>query len=301
MMILAHLSDMHVSPLPRLHASEFTLKRGLAYLSWQRKRKHRFSASVLSAMITDIQAQGVNHVLVTGDQCNLSLKAEFALATAWLEQIGGPEFVSVIPGNHDAHLMRPQKTWDAHWRAYMQGDDGNNEFPYLRRRGQVAIIGVSSAIPTALFMANGRVGTQQLARLRTLLLHLKEEGLFRLVMIHHPPNIGAMQWRKALSDAEAFRAVLKEAGAELVLHDHGHEAVRATLEGPKGPIPVRGSASASGNGNRMPAAHYHVIGVEAQAQHWALTIHHRQYAPDSTLFSPMDEERITIPRHTPSV
>ena len=292
---------MHVSPLPRLHASEFTLKRGLAYLSWQRKRKHRFSASVLGAMITDIQAQGVNHVLVTGDQCNLSLKAEFTLATGWLEQIGSPDFVSVIPGNHDAHLTRPQKTWDAHWRAYMQGDDGNGEFPYVRRRGQVAIIGVSSAVPTALFMANGRVGKAQLARLRSTLLRLKEEGLFRLVMIHHPPNIGAMQWRKALSDAAAFRAVLKETGAELVLHGHGHEAGRATLDGPEGPIPVRGCASASGNGNRMPAAHYHVIGVEAAAQHWALTIRHRQYDSETTLFAPMDEEMLILPRYAPSV
>lgn len=296
MMIFAHLSDMHVSPLPRLHASEFTLKRGLAYLSWQRKRKHRFSASVLSAMITDIQAQGVQHVLVTGDQCNLSLTAEFSLATAWLEQIGSPAFVSVIPGNHDAHLARPQKTWDAHWQAYMQGDDGSAEFPYLRRRGPVAMVGVSSAIPTALLLANGRVGKQQLARLRSMLLRLKEEGLFRVVMIHHPPNVGAMKWRKALSDAAAFRAVLKETGAELVLHGHGHEAVRATLEGPGGPIPVRGCASASGNGNRMPAAHYHVIGVEDHAQHWALRIVHRQYDSAAKLFARVDEEHMIIPR-----
>lgn len=287
---------MHVSPLPRLHASEFTFKRGLAYLSWQRKRKHRLSAAVLDALITDMHAQHPDHVLVTGDQCNLSLREEFALASSWLARLGGGTQVSVIPGNHDAHLLRPQKTWAAHWQPYMQGDDGNGEFPYLRRRGGVAIIGVSSAIPTALFMANGRVGVTQLARLREMLLMLKREGLFRVVMIHHPPQIGAMAWRKALSDAAAFRAVLAETGAELVLHGHGHEAVRATLDGPYGPIEVRGCASASGNGAGMPAAHYHVIEVTQHAAHWALGITHRQYDAEAGVFATRDVETLTIAR-----
>jgi 3',5'-cyclic AMP phosphodiesterase CpdA len=276
-------------------ASEFTFKRGLAYLSWQRKRKHRFSASVLRSMLHDIEQHALDHVLVTGDQCNLSLDAEFSHVVAWLEAMGSPEHVSVIPGNHDAHLARPQKTWNAHWQAYMQGDDGSTQFPYLRRRGNVAIIGVSSAIPTALFFANGRVGAQQLARLRTLLLRCQQEGLFRVVMIHHPPQIGAMQWRKCLSDAHAFRAVLKETGAELVLHGHGHEAVRATLEGPQGLIAVRGAASASANGNHMPCAHYHVLQVQRETQHWALRIVHRRYDPATMLFATVDEEQLTLP------
>ena len=292
---------MHVSPLPRFHASEFTFKRGLAYLSWQRKRRHRFSAAVLERLIADLQTHQPDQVLVTGDQCNLSLAAEFSLSRAWLERLGEPARVSVVPGNHDAHLLRPKKTWDAHWQPYLQGDDGNSEFPYLRRRGGVAIIGVSSAIPTALLMANGRVGSAQLARLRTMLLTLKREGLFRVVMIHHPPQIGAMKRRKALSDAAAFRAVLAETGAELVLHGHGHEAVRATIDGPEGPIAVRGCASASGNGTGMPAAQYHVMDVEAHAAHWALRITHRQYDAVADTFATRDEEALTIARPRSSV
>lgn len=284
-----------------MHASEFTLKRALAYLSWQGNRRHSFSPSVLRSVIVDIDSHAVNHVLVTGDQCNLSLDAEFMLASSWLAQIGNPEDVSVIPGNHDAHLICPQHTWDAHWRAYMQGDDGAIGFPYLRKREQIAIIGVSSAIPTSLFFANGRVGKQQLARLHTLLLHCKEEGLFRIVMIHHPPQIGAMRWRKALSDATAFRAVLKQTGAELVLHGHGHKAVRATLEGPDGLIPVRGCASASGNGHHMPIAHYHVIRVQAHLHHWTLFITHRQYQSANTIFASIDEEKLTLPRHASKI
>lgn len=287
---------MHVSPLAQLHVGEFTLKRALAYLSWQRKRKYRFSSAVLRTLIADMHAQKPDHVLVTGDQCNLSLGAEFTLAAHWLEQLGSPAAVSVIPGNHDAHLRRPSRRWQSHWGSYMRGDDGRNDFPYLRMRGPVAIIGVSSAIPTALMMANGRVGRDQLARLRRLLQQTRQSGLFRVVLIHHPPQIGAMKWRKALSDAAAFRAVLKDEGAELVLHGHGHEAVRASIEGPMGPIAVRGCASASGNGHRMPPAHYHAITIAPEGAVWAVDITHRQYDHATQRFTTSDTERWTTAR-----
>lgn len=289
---------MHISPLPQMHASEFTLKRALAYLSWQRKRKHRFSPDILQRLVEDIRTQEADHVLVTGDQCNLSLKAEFVQAAPWLSALGLPENVSVIPGNHDAHGRRREATWEAHWGAYMRGDDGVSGFPYLRRRGGVAIIGVSSAVPTALMMANGRVGAAQLARLRDVLLRSKAEGLLRVVLIHHPPQAGAAPWRKALSDAPALRAVLREAGAELVLHGHGHAAVRAQLQGPQGEITVRGCAAASSNGYHMPAAHYHRIRIKVQPEEWAIEITHRHYDAAGDGFVTTDEESLRIPRLT---
>ena len=296
MLVFAHLSDMHVSPLPPLRLRELTLKRVLAYLSWHRKRKHRFSVDVLHQLIADMKDQCVQHVLVTGDQCNLSLEREFVNSAAWLAEMGTPPDVSIVPGNHDAHLHRPHDMWKKHWAHYMCSDDGRVEFPYLRIREGVAVIGVSSAIPTALFFANGRVGNAQLKRLKDVLEQCKAAGLFRVVMIHHPPQAGAMQWRKALSDAPAFRAILHEAGAELVLHGHGHAAVRAEIAGPTAPIAVRGVASASGNGHRMPPAHYHVIQLETTDSSWQAHIAHRQVNAACDGFELVASEALTISR-----
>ena len=39
MFILAHLSDIHLAPLPRPNPFELVSKRGLGYINWLRKRR----------------------------------------------------------------------------------------------------------------------------------------------------------------------------------------------------------------------------------------------------------------------
>ena len=57
---------------------------------------------VLDALVSDMQAQQPDHVAVTGDLVNLALDAEFNPARQWLEGVGDPADVTVVPGNHDA-------------------------------------------------------------------------------------------------------------------------------------------------------------------------------------------------------
>jgi 3',5'-cyclic AMP phosphodiesterase CpdA len=64
-------------------------------------------------------------------------------------------------------------------------------------------------------------------------------------MLHHPPASGMASYRRRLTDAAAFRAVLRDVGADLVLCGHQHRFQFAQLDGPEGPIPVLGGPSAS--------------------------------------------------------
>jgi hypothetical protein len=50
----------------------------------------------------------------------------------------------------------------------MRGDAGES-FPFVRRRDPVALVGVSSGLPTLPLAATGRIGGEQLARLGDLL------------------------------------------------------------------------------------------------------------------------------------
>ena len=84
----------------------------------------------------------------------------------------------------------------------MSADDGAVGFPYLRRRGPLALIGLSTAVPTPPFMATGRLGEAQLARLAETLVALAREKLFRVVLIHHPP-VSEAKRHKRLTDAGA--------------------------------------------------------------------------------------------------
>jgi len=122
-------------------------------------------------------------------------------------------------------------------------------------RGPVALVNVSSAVPTALHLAQGELGAAQIAAAGALLRQAGERGLYRVVLIHHPVAADVVSGRKELIDAPALRAMLAEAGAELVLHGHAHEALLTTVPGPKGPIPVLAvpAASTPTGGRGQPA------------------------------------------------
>src|SRR5262249_50704818 len=109
----------------------------------------------------------------------------------------------------------------------------------------LALIGLSSAVPTAPFMATGRLGSMQIARLAELLDRCEREGLFRVVLIHHPPVSTAQRHFKRLTDGPRFRKILAQYGAEIVLHGHDHVYSVVHLEGPRHPIPAVGVPSAS--------------------------------------------------------
>src|SRR5262249_34903163 len=129
---------------------------------------------------------------------------------------------------------------------------GGEAFPYFRRRGPVALIGVSTAIATPPFMATGKVGEQQIARIARMLGDLRTENVFRVVMIHHPPLPSARH--KCLIDAIAFQRVLAAAGAELVIHGHDHVHSLVWIAGNGGAVSGGGVPSSSGGAGAQKRA-----------------------------------------------
>jgi 3',5'-cyclic AMP phosphodiesterase CpdA len=87
-------------------------------------------------------------------------------------------------------------------------------------------------------------------------------------MIHHPPT-SAGRHLKRLTDARAFRAVMADQGADLVLHGHTHRRSVVWLEGPDKRIPAVGvpSISASEMEERGRAG-YNLYRIEADPQGW---------------------------------
>jgi 3',5'-cyclic AMP phosphodiesterase CpdA len=131
-------------------------------------------------------------------------------------------------------------------------------------RGPVALVGLSSAVRTALHLATGRVGEAQLAGLPDLLSDLGARRLCRVVLVHHPPTRAHVSWRRRLEDGPALCANLARAGAELVLHGHTHRFVRDAIASARGPIPVLGvPATSSAVGARLGA--HQLLTIEERA------------------------------------
>ncbi|WP_131195880.1 metallophosphoesterase family protein [Lichenihabitans psoromatis] len=269
--LLAHLSDAHIGPLPRPHLRELLGKRLTGYVNWNRRgRLH--DMDVLADLVADIKAQAPDHIAMTGDILNLGLAAEFPFAAQWLRDLGPSRDVSFVPGNHDAYVrssMGPLAATFVPWLADLSAIGAplvTGLFPYLRQRGDVALIGVSSALPTAPFLASGALGSTQRQALGTLLADAGRRKVTRIVMIHHPPYRAGASAGRGLRDASAFARIIAEHGAELILHGHNHRAMLAHLPGPNGLVPVVGVPAASavpGSPNHRAAYHLFRIGLGA--------------------------------------
>jgi len=249
---IAHLTDVHLSPVAGLLPRFWNAKRAIGLANWLRHRERAHDRGVLQLLERDLALENPTHVAVTGDLTNLGLPWEHQQALAWLQSLGPEDRVSVIPGNHDIYTRIGRDEGTLRWRPFMLSDvEGCRYaphawgFPYVRMIGPVALIGLNSAIETPPFVASGNLGQDQRDRLKEVLHKLGADGLFRLVMIHHPPLPGLTSPGRALKDAADLRTILIQAGAELVIHGHNHLAHTTWLEATGRSIPVVAGASAS--------------------------------------------------------
>lgn len=266
---LAHISDLHLSPVTGFGPRHWNVKRGLGFLNWQRGRRFVHSRAVADRLIEDMMQHDPDHVAVTGDLVNIGLPAEYEVARRWLESVGSPDRVTVVPGNHDIYTRLRGDPGVGRWAPYMSPDrwgagirlGGRDGFPFLRRVGPLALIALNSAVPTPPFVAAGRLGEEQIEALGRALEIADEEGLMRVVLIHHPPLGGQAPRVRGLADCVATEVMLLMKGADLVLHGHNHRNTIREVETRRGRMLVAGigSGSAGRVHHGEPLARYHLF------------------------------------------
>lgn len=253
MFTLAHLSDVHIGPMPRAESwRDYLGKRALGKINWHRRRRFLHDPAIAMAMVADIKAHSPDHVALTGDLINIALRQEFIEAALWLKAFGPPDWITLVPGNHDAYRPFPWAEGAGLWADYMTGDINSRGnvatepvFPFVRQRRNIALIGLSSAVPQSLFRAGGRLGAAQLEKLGEILHDLRQRGFYRVILIHHPPLPGLTPRRRALDDDASLKRLFEEHGADLVLYGHNHRHGRTTLTTGSGPAHIMGVPSAT--------------------------------------------------------
>jgi 3',5'-cyclic AMP phosphodiesterase CpdA len=291
MFTLAHLSDPHLAPLPAPRWQELVNKRVTGYINWLRRRRFIHDRAVLDKIVADLKRQAVDHIAVTGDIANIALEEEFVRGRKWLQDLGSLQDVSFVPGNHDAYVRQCVR-FAPQWAPYMSGDGGRAGFPYLRRREPLALVGLSTAVPTAWGMATGWLGSAQCTRLGEILAALEREKVFRVVLIHHPP-VSQAKWYKLLTDAAQFLRVIAAHGAELVLHGHDHLHMINWLSGPNGTrVPAVGVPSASAApGMSRNAAAYNLYAIDGEPGAWHCELISRGLNPAGEV---TEQKRLTL-------
>jgi 3',5'-cyclic AMP phosphodiesterase CpdA len=187
---LLHISDLHAGS-----AEESQVERGLEPL---------------------IERMEPELIVVTGDLAHRGRRREHERAAAFLRALGRP--LLVIPGNHDipytfpARFTRPWAEFERQWEAVE---------PHFRSE-DVVVVGLNSVRPWR--HQSGGIRTRQIEHARRLLADAPA-GALRVVALHHH-LIGA-PWRsrkKPVAKRSAVLAGLVDAGAELILAGHIHQA-----------------------------------------------------------------------------
>jgi 3',5'-cyclic AMP phosphodiesterase CpdA len=261
-MRLAHCSDLHLLSHDGARWLDLANKRWIGAMNLLSNRSRHYHVEAFDDMIRDLNELGVDHVLCTGDVTNLALRQEFTFARGKFDQLAlGVSGVTVIPGNHDAYVAEgvglfgelfgafatcdPGWEWTlSDWQDDGDADGDDLQWPIVRVRGELALIGTSTSRQTPWFTAYGRLGAGQLARLQRVLSDPRLADKIRVVAIHHPPAGKRAESRiRGLRDHAAFAEVIAGAGAHLIVHGHEHRDMTEVLAGPAGPVPVRGIAS----------------------------------------------------------
>jgi 3',5'-cyclic AMP phosphodiesterase CpdA len=255
-MRIAHLSDLHLLDLEGAVPSRLFNKRFTGWVNIKLKRGHHHKPAPVRAAATEIERLGVDHVVITGDVSNLSLEREFDRVKDVLEHDLGlaADRISVVPGNHDAYTRGAVRAGRfAQWFApFMKSDlpelTGATGFPYVRLRGPVAIIGLSTAVARPPLVASGELGDAQLAALGRALAHPEVSRRTVVILQHHPihnPPSRAKTLLEGLVDADQELALLSHLERGLVLHGHLHRRIHRTVETVRGTVDAVGSTSAS--------------------------------------------------------
>lgn len=257
-MRIAHFSDLHVLDWNGVGPGRFLNKRLTGWVNIRFKRGHIHRSQYVRAIAREIRARKVDHVIITGDLTNLALEPEFALAHAILEdEMGLPaEAISIVPGNHDLYTQGALRSrrFTNFFSKYTRCDIdvavdiGTGHFPYVKLRGPVAIIGLSSAVPRLPLVASGELGEPQLEALAAALDHPEVRKRTPVFVLHHPvhnPPSAMKTYMGGLLDADALRARIVDIPRGLLLHGHLHRRIQRIVPTARGAILSVGATSAS--------------------------------------------------------
>jgi 3',5'-cyclic AMP phosphodiesterase CpdA len=269
-MRIAHISDLHIAALHGVPLKRFLNKRVTGLANLMTMRRGAYSLDVFDRLVDDLLQEAPDHVICSGDVSNLALETEFQAVFDRFKLLGGYRRVSVVPGNHDVytHGAAAGRRFEGFFYPFMfpQFTDLDVDlYPFVKQLEGVAVIGLCSAQPTLPFFAWGRLGDEQLARLRDILARDQVQAAFKIVVLHHHLHERELPegYTARLRDLEAFVKVLLDGRVDLVLHGHDHHPHFGAIGPGDRRVPVLSPGSSTRlDPDQAKVARYNVYTIE---------------------------------------
>jgi Icc protein len=243
---IGHISDIHLSDRGRYPRNGY-LPRDC----------DRHSVRLAQRILDDLDAAGVEHLVVTGDLTLSSEVSEFERAAKLLRKWADSGKLTVVPGNHDVWTAESVKT--ARFLR-MIGPDGRGmrrpepSYPFAALPApEVAIVALDSTqFAETPLDTPGLLGSAQLQACRELVREHVKEGRAVLLALHHHLLLpreripsDSLVARMPLQDADKLVRLVADVPIAGVLHGHRHCAFRVDIPGAAGPTPILCAGSAS--------------------------------------------------------
>lgn len=180
-------------------------------LQWGRLRDGR----IASALAEDVNAQGCDAVVVTGDLTQRARVWQFREASAWLDMIEAP--LVVVPGNHDVHAWwhRPDLRLRDPLRRYKRMIT-SDLMPHLEVAG-LSVLGVNSAYGRT--VKGGYCAPGVAERVRSYFA-AQPPNQVKALAIHHP--LTALQGLDGAIGGPAILDAAMESGVDVICCGHAH-------------------------------------------------------------------------------
>lgn len=176
-------------------------------------------------------------VAISGDFTQRARRGQFVEASAFLDRLRSPWLA--VPGNHDISLdnmvVRLLDPW-GRYRSLIHHD-----LSPRHEDEEITVVGLNTVNRYA--HQTGRIGRSQLRVIARSRLEHPERTL--VVVMHHPPEHPQGSTKRLMQHSGKGVAALVEAGADIVLSGHLHNAHVAPLSAARGILLVQAGTGLS--------------------------------------------------------